>query len=50
MTIADACKVFITNRESAALARDTAHQSFTKQLAAYADSSGYVMARSDHGG
>jgi len=45
VTIADACKVFITNRESAGLAPATLrkYRTFTKQITAYADSRGYVM-------
>ena len=45
VTIADACKVFITNRESAGLAPATLrkYHTFTKQLTGYADGRGYVM-------
>jgi len=45
VTIADACDVFITNRESAGLAPATLrkYRTFTKQITAYADSRGYVM-------
>jgi len=45
VTIADACKVFITNRESAGLADATLrkYRTFEKQITAYADSRGYVM-------
>jgi integrase/recombinase XerC len=45
VTIADACKVFITNRESAGLAAATLrkYRTFAKQITAYADSRGYVM-------
>jgi integrase len=45
VTIADACDIFITNRESAGLAPATLrkYRTFTKQIIAYADSRGYVM-------
>ena len=44
-TIEDACKVFITNRQSAELAPATLrkYRTFTKQISAYAESRGYVM-------
>jgi integrase len=43
--IADACKVFLTNRESAEIAPATLrkYKTFTKQLTAYADTRGYAM-------
>ncbi|HEY3382579.1 MAG TPA: site-specific integrase [Vicinamibacterales bacterium] len=45
MTIADACGLFITSRESAGLAPATLrkYHTFTKQITAYADSQGYIM-------
>lgn len=45
ITIEDACKVFITNRESAGLAAPTLrkYRTFIKQVRAYADSHGYVI-------
>jgi integrase len=45
ITIEDACKVFITNRESAELAPATLrkYDTFTKQITAYAERRGYVM-------
>jgi integrase len=45
ITIEDACKVFITNRESAAVAPATLrkYRTFAKQISAYAESRGYVM-------
>jgi len=45
ITIDDACKVFITNRESAGVAPATLrkYRTFTKQITAYAESRGYVM-------
>jgi integrase len=45
VTVADACKVFITNRESTGLAPATLRKygTFAKQITAYADSRGYVM-------
>ncbi len=45
VTVADACKVFITNRESTGLAPATLrkYRTFAKQITAYADSRGYVM-------
>jgi len=45
VTIADACQIFITNRESAGLADATLrkYRTFTKQIGAYADRRGYVM-------
>lgn len=45
VTIADACKVFITNREAAGLAPATLrkYRTFAKQLGDYADARGYVM-------
>ena len=45
ITIADACKVFITNREAAGLAPATLrkYRTFAKQISDYADSRGYVM-------
>jgi integrase len=44
-SIADACKVFLANRESANLAPATLrkYQTFTKQITAYAESKGYVF-------
>ena len=45
ITVEDACKVFVTNRESAAVAPATLrkYRTFTKQITAYAESRGYVM-------
>jgi integrase len=45
ITIADAVKIFIINRESAAIAPATLrkYKTFTKQLTAFADGRGYVM-------
>jgi hypothetical protein len=45
ITIADAVKVFLSNREGARIAPATLrkYRTFTKQLTAFADSSGYVM-------
>jgi len=45
VTITDACKVFITNREAAGLAAATLrkYRTFAKQLGDYADARGYVM-------
>lgn len=45
ITLEDACKVFVTNREAAGLATATLrkYRTFTKQITAYADSRGYVM-------
>ena len=45
ITIEDACKVFVTNRESAELAPATLrkYRTFTKQITAYAERRGYVM-------
>ncbi len=45
ITIADATKVFLSNREGAKIAHATLrkYKTFTKQLTAFADSSGYVM-------
>jgi integrase/recombinase XerD len=45
ITIADACEIFITHRESAGLAPATVrkYRTFKKQITAYADSRGYVM-------
>jgi hypothetical protein len=45
VTIEDACKVFITNRESAGVAPATLrkYRTFTTQITAYTDSRGYVM-------
>ena len=45
ITIADAMKVFLSNREGAKIAHATLrkYKTFTKQLAAFADSRGYVM-------
>jgi integrase len=45
VTVVDAISAFITNRESAQIAPATLrkYRTFTKQLAAYADSRGYVM-------
>jgi integrase len=45
VTIADASKIFITNREAAGLAPATLrkYRTFTKQLGDYGDARGYVM-------
>src|SRR4029077_17516539 len=45
VTIADACTAFISNRESAGIARATLrkYRTFTEQLMAFAVSRGYVM-------
>jgi integrase len=45
VTIADACQVFITNREAAGLAAATLrkYRTFAKHLGDYADTRGYVM-------
>jgi integrase len=45
ITIADAMKVFLSNREGAKIAHATLrkYKTFTKQLTAFADSRGYVM-------
>ena len=45
ITIDEACKVFLTNRESAELATATLrkYRTFAKQIGAYGDSRGYVM-------
>jgi integrase len=45
ITIADAAKVFLSNREGAKIAPATLrkYRTFTKQLTAFADSRGYVM-------
>jgi integrase len=45
VTIADASKIFITNREAAGLAPGTLrkYRTFAKQLGDYADARGYVM-------
>jgi integrase len=45
VSVVDGCKVFLANRESANLASATLrkYQTFTKQIAAYADSKGYVF-------
>lgn len=45
VTIADACQIFINNREAAELSPATLrkYRTFTKQLGAYADGRGYVM-------
>ena len=45
ITIADACQVFLTSRESAGVAPATLgkYRTFTKQIAAFADRRGYVM-------
>jgi integrase len=45
VTIADATRIFLTNRETAQIAPATLrkYQTFTKQLTAYADGLGYVM-------
>ena len=45
ITIAEACKIFLTNRETAEIAAATLrkYRTFTKQLTAYADGRGYVM-------
>jgi integrase len=45
VTIADACKVFITNREAAGLEPATLrkYRTFAKQIRGYADACGYVM-------
>lgn len=45
ITIADATKVFLSNREGAKIAHATLrkYKTFTKQLTAFADSRGYVM-------
>jgi integrase len=44
-TVADACQVFITNREAAGISPATLrkYRTFAKQLGDYADSRGYVM-------
>jgi integrase len=45
ITIEDACKVFLTNRESAGIALSTLrkYRTFTKQISTYAQGRGYVM-------
>jgi integrase len=45
VTIADACQVFVANREAAGVkpASLRKYRTFTKQISAYADSRGYVM-------
>jgi hypothetical protein len=45
ITIADATKVFLSNREGAKIAHATLrkYKTFTKQLTAFADSRGYLM-------
>ena len=45
ISISDACKIFLTNREGAELAPATLrkYRTFTKQLTGYADNRGYVM-------
>jgi integrase len=45
MTIADATKIFLSNREGAKIAHATLrkYKTFTKQLTAFAESRGYVM-------
>jgi integrase len=45
LTIADACKIFITNREAAGLEPATLrkYRTFAKQIRDYADGCGYVM-------
>ena len=45
ITVEDACRVFVTNRESAGVAPATLrkYRTFTKQITAYAESRGYVM-------
>lgn len=45
VTIEDASRIFLTNRENAHIAAATLrkYRTFTKQLTAYADSRGYVM-------
>jgi integrase len=45
ITIADAIKIFLSNREGAKIAPATLrkYRTFTKQLAAFADTRGYVM-------
>jgi integrase len=45
ITVEDACKVFVMNRESAGVGPATLrkYRTFTKQIAGYAESRGYVM-------